>query len=172
MSSSVQYILKRFALLLITMLLVSLLTFLAFELVSGDPARTILGVDATDTQLAALRHELGLDRSLPVRYLHWLGGFFTGDLGVSYSYRQPVWSLISGKLELTLWLSLMSFLLITVISIPLGIFSYRYTNGFAAWPRTTPVLASSFPSLLLRAAASVRAAPHSVQNLLPSRPWE
>lgn len=136
MSSSVQYILKRFALLLITMLLVSLLTFLAFELVSGDPARTILGVDATDTQLAALRHELGLDRSLPVRYLHWLGGFFTGDLGVSYSYRQPVWSLISGKLELTLWLSLMSFLLITVISIPLGIFSYRYTNGFAAWPRT------------------------------------
>ena len=136
MNTALQYTLKRLALLLITMLLVSFLTFLAFELVSGDPARTMLGTEATPQQVTALRHELGLDRPFLLRYASWLGGFFTGDLGTSYSYRQPVWGLISGKLELTLWLSLMSFVLIAVISIPLGIFSYRFTGGFANWPRT------------------------------------
>ena len=136
MSVTIRYVFKRVFLLLITMLLVSLLTFLAFELVSGDPALTILGTDATEIQINALRHELGLDRSLLFRYFHWLAGFFTGDLGISYSYRQPVWDLISGKLELSLLLSLISFVMISVISIPLGVLSYRYTSGFAAWPRT------------------------------------
>ena len=136
MTTALRYSLRRVFLLLITMLLVSLLTYLAFELVSGDPARTMLGTEATEAQVQALRHEMGLDRPFAERYIRWLGGFFSGDLGVSYSYRQPVWGLISGKLELTLWLSLMSFVLITVISIPLGIFSYRFTGTFAGWPRT------------------------------------
>ncbi len=136
MNDGLHYILKRICLLLITMLLVSFLTFLAFELVSGDPARTMLGVEATAQQLADLRHQLGLDRPFLIRYFSWLGGFFSGNLGISYSYRQPVWSLISSKLELTLWLSLMSFGLIAVISIPLGIYSYRFTGGFWDWPRT------------------------------------
>ena len=130
------YILRRVGLLLVTMILVSLLTFAAFALVSGDPARTMLGTDATEAQVEALRHEMGLDRSFPVRYARWLGGFFLGDLGTSYSYRQPVWDLIGGKLELSMWLCLMSFGLIALISIPLGVFSYRFTGGFADWPRT------------------------------------
>ena len=137
MSESLQYVLKRLVLLLITMLLVSFLTFLAFELVSGDPARTMLGTEATDQQLNALRHELGLDQPFFVRYFQWLGGFFSGNLGTSYIYRQPVWALISSKLELTLLLCLMSFLIIVVVSIPVGIFSYRLTGGFWDWPRTT-----------------------------------
>ena len=136
MSAALRYVLKRVLLLLVTMLLVSLLTYLAFELVSGDPARTMLGTEATEAQVQALRHEMGLDLPFAVRYARWAGGFFSGNLGVSFSYRQPVWDLISGKLELTLWLSLMSFVLITVISIPLGIFSYRFTGTFAGWPRT------------------------------------
>ena len=122
MSAALRYVLRRVLLLLVTMLLVSLLTYLAFELVSGDPARTMLGTEATEAQVQALRHEMGLDLPFAVRYARWAGGFFSGNLGVSFSYRQPVWDLISGKLELTLWLSLMSFVLITVISIPLGIF--------------------------------------------------
>lgn len=136
MNSPLHYILKRLGLLLITMLLVSFLTFLAFELVSGDPAQTMLGTEATAEQLSALRHQMGLDQPFLIRYAHWLGGFFSGDLGISYSYRQPVWNLIGGKLELSMWLCLMSFVLISVISIPLGIFSYRFTGGFADWPRT------------------------------------
>lgn len=137
MNDTLRYILKRIFLLLITMLLVSFLTFLAFELVSGDPARTMLGTEATAEQLTALRHQLGLDRPFLIRYFSWLRGFFTGNLGTSYIYRQPVWDLISAKLELTLCLSLMSFALIILISIPLGIYSYRFTGGFWDWPRTT-----------------------------------
>ena len=136
MTAALRYILRRVFLLLVTMLLVSLLTYLAFELVSGDPARTMLGTEATEEQVQALRHEMGLDRPFAERYIRWLGGFFSGDLGISYSYRQPVWDLISGKLELTLWLSLMSFVLIALISIPLGLVSYRFTGWFAGWPRT------------------------------------
>ena len=128
MNETILRIARHLRLLLVTMLLVSFLTFLAFELVSGDPARTMLGIEATETQLSVLRHELGLDRPFLARYVLWLCGFFTGDLGISYSYRQPVWDLISGKLALSLWLSLMSFLIITVISIPLGVFSYRWTG--------------------------------------------
>lgn len=129
-------VLKRLFLLLVTMLLVSFLTFSAFSVVSGDPAQTMLGTEASAEQLAALRHQLGLDLPFLSRYLNWLSGFFTGDLGISYSYRQPVWGLIASKLGLTLLLSLMSFLLIAVISIPLGVFSYRWTGGIMDWPRT------------------------------------
>ena len=129
-------VLKRIGMLAVTMLLVSFLTFLAFELVSGDPARTMQGIEATEAQVAVLRHQLGLDLPFTLRYFRWLGGFFSGDLGLSYSYKLPVWDLIGGKLELTLWLSLLSFALIALISIPLGVFSYRLEGGFWDWPRT------------------------------------
>ena len=69
--------------------------------------------------------ELGLDRPFAVRYLEWLAGFFTGDLGISYSYSQPVWELIAPKVGITLCLSLLSFALIAVVSIPLGLWASR-----------------------------------------------
>lgn len=116
-----KYAIKRLWTFLVTMLLVSLLAFLAFDLISGDPAEIMLGTQATPERLAALRAEMGLDRPLPVRYLDWLGGFFTGDLGTSYQYKQPVWELIAPKVAVTLCLSLMSFLLIVAVSIPLGL---------------------------------------------------
>ena len=103
------------------MLMVSFLTFAAFSLISGDAAIAALGTSATPERLAALRAELGLDRPLLVRYGKWLLGFFTGDLGVSISYQQPVGELLAPKIRLTLWLSLVSFLLITAVSIPLGV---------------------------------------------------
>ncbi len=131
-----KYALKRVGMLLVTMLLVSFLTFLAFQLVSGDPVRTMLGTEATEAQIAALRSELGLDRPFFVRYFDWLCGFFTGNLGTSFSYRQPVWDLISSKLEITLLLSLISFILITVTSIPLGVLSYQWVGGPMDWVRT------------------------------------
>ncbi len=131
-----KYAIRRILMLLITMLIVSFLTFLAFELVSGDPAQTMLGTEATPEQLAALRHELGLDQPFFPRYFRWLGGFFTGDLGISFIYRQPVWDLIGSKLGVTLVLAVLSFVLITVISIPLGIWSYRFVGGPLDWLRT------------------------------------
>ena len=117
-----KYALKRAAALLATMAIVSFLTFAAFDLIS-DTATVMLGTSATPERLAALRAELGLDRPLPVRYGEWLLGFFTGDLGVSTSYHQPVWDILAPKVGLTLCLSLMSFALIAAVSIPLGLWS-------------------------------------------------
>lgn len=118
-----KYILKRVLTLLATMLIVSFLTFAAFSLISGDTATAMLGTAATPERLAALRAELGLDRPLLMRYGEWLLGFFTGDLGVSTSYQQPVWDILASKFRLTLCLSLMSFALIAAVSIPLGLWS-------------------------------------------------
>lgn len=132
-----KYILKRIGMLLVTMILVSFLTFLAFEIVSGDPVRNMLGTDATPAQVLALRQELGLDKPFLSRYVSWLLGFFSGDLGRSFSYRQPVWSLISSKLMITLSLSLLSFALIILISIPVGVLSYQWVGGPLDWLRTT-----------------------------------
>ncbi len=128
-------VLRRAGMLLITMLLVSFLTYLAFELISGDPVRNMLGTEATAEQIVKLQQELGLDRPFLSRYFHWLCGFFTGDLGISYSYRQPVWNLISSKLEVTLLLCLISFVMIVLLSVPLGILSYRRV-GPLSWLRT------------------------------------
>ena len=116
-----KYAAKRIAMLPVTMVIVSLLAFVAFDLISGDPATAMLGTAATPEKVAALRAELGLDRPLLVRYGEWLVGFFTGNLGISYSYGQPVWELISSKVLVTLVLSLMSFVLIVAVSIPLGL---------------------------------------------------
>ena len=81
---------KRLGLLVLTLLLVTALAFFAFSIIPGDPTDTILGLEATEQQVAALRAELGLDLPLPVRYFRWLGDFLRGDLGVSYNFDIPV----------------------------------------------------------------------------------
>lgn len=124
-----RYAAKRVMMLLVTMVIVSLLAFVAFDLISGDPATAMLGTEATPERVAALREEMGLNRPLLVRYGEWLLGFFTGNLGISYSYHQPVWDLIGPKVAVTLYLSLLSFLLIVAVSIPLGLWSARWAGG-------------------------------------------
>lgn len=123
-----RYIVRRITALLLTLLLVSLLTFLAFNIVPGDPAALILGTEATQERLDALRTRLGLDRPLPVRYLEWLAGFFRGDFGESIKYSVPVKSLITGRLPVTLYLSVITIFLIGVISIPLGLYCAKKRN--------------------------------------------
>ena len=131
-----KYAAKRIAMLLLTMVIVSLLAFVAFDLISGDPATAMLGTEATPEKVAALREQLGLNRPLMVRYGEWLLGFFTGDLGVSYSYRQPVWDLIAPKVLVTLCLSGLTFVLIVAVSIPLGLRSARSSGGILGGVRT------------------------------------
>ena len=131
-----KYAAKRIAMLLLTMVIVSLLAFVAFDLISGDPATAMLGTEATPEKVAALREQLGLNRLLMVRYGEWLLGFFTGGLGVSYSYRQPVWDLIAPKVLVTLCLSGLTFVLIVAVSIPLGLRSARSSGGILGGVRT------------------------------------
>ena len=130
-----KYAAKRAAMLLLTMVIVSFLAFAAFNVISGDPVLDKLGTEATPEQIEALRAAYGLDRPFFTRYFEWLGGFFTGDLGMSYRYGQPVMDLIAPKVGVTLALSLVTFVLIVVVSIPLGVLSARHFSGIrdGAW---------------------------------------
>ena len=132
-----KYAARRILALFITMILVSFLAFAAFHIISGDPARAILGMNATDKQLELLRHELGLDKPFLVQYFNWLLGFFSGNLGISYSYRQPVASLIIPKLKVTLVMVLISFVIIVILSLPLGLRAAQKSGSRFEWIGTT-----------------------------------
>lgn len=124
------YILKKIGIFLLTLFVASLLVFFAFQVIPGDPATRMLGTNATPEKLAALRDQLQLNDPVMVRYFRWLAGFVTGDLGISYGYSIPVSQLISGKLSITFALTMLSFAMVVLISIPLGIFLVRYAHSF------------------------------------------
>ena len=122
-------IVKRGALLLVTLLLVTVLAFLAFSIIPGDPTDAILGLNATEEQAAALRAELGLDLPIWQRYWNWLLDFLRGDFGTSYNFDMPVAQLLAPRVAPTLTLALMAFVLIVVFSIPLGLVAARWKGG-------------------------------------------
>lgn len=122
-------LLRRFASLLLTLLAVSALIFLVMDVLPGDPAAIMLGTSATPETLEALRRELGLDQPLLLRYLSWLAGVATGDLGTSYTYGVPVAGLIAERLAVTLPLAFIAILLSVAIAIPLGVASAARRNG-------------------------------------------
>ena len=123
-------VLKRLALLVVTILLVTILAFLAFSIIPGDPTDSILGLNATEEQVAALRAELGLDLPIYQRYWNWLSGFVTGDFGTSYNFDMPVFDLLAPKVGVTLTLAAMAFVMIVVISLPLGVLAARHEGGW------------------------------------------
>jgi len=111
------YILKRLGLALITLWLLSLIVFFATQILPGDPGRAILGNLASPSAVAALDHQLGVDRPLLVQYWTWITGFFHGDFGTSTQFRAPVEPYISAALVNSLKLAALAF----VIVVPLGI---------------------------------------------------
>jgi peptide/nickel transport system permease protein len=120
---------KKLALLIVTLLVISLLVFIAFQLIPGDPVSQMLGTEYTESRAAALRTELGLDAPVITRYFKWLVGFVTGDLGISYSYKTAVSELLGDKIVVTALLSALAFLLVVVISIPVGLLLARFQGG-------------------------------------------
>lgn len=127
-----KYIIKKTITALVTVIAVSFLVFLAFEIIPGDVATKMLGVNATPKKVEALREQLGLNRPFLVRYFGTIKDFFTGNMGISYTYYTPVKSLLADKLPITLTLTLMSFVFMVVISIPLGIITAKYYDRFFA----------------------------------------
>lgn len=123
-----KYGIKKVTGLIITLLIVSMLAFLAFEIIPGDPARTILGTEATEEKVQALREEMGLNRPLPQRYGQWVKDFVTGDMGTSYYYQEPVKEMIGDKIPITLTMTGMSFVFILMLSFPWSILCVRYEN--------------------------------------------
>lgn len=120
-----KYLVRRLVMMVPVMLLVSMIAFSIILLLPGDPAMAILGPErARDTQVyQALRQELGLDKSIPMQYLTWLGKIVTGDLGTSARNQQPVTVLIAQSIGPTVQLALTAMLIALAIAVPIGIIS-------------------------------------------------
>jgi len=125
------YLIKRLAAFLITLLASAIVVFLVLEVLPGDPASIMLGVNARADTLAALRAELGLDLPAWLRFIRWLGGLVSGDLGNSYTYGVPVAELIAGRAAVSVPLALGGMLVSALIAIPLGVIAAAQRNRAA-----------------------------------------
>ncbi|MFJ6264570.1 ABC transporter permease [Lysinibacillus xylanilyticus] len=125
------YILRRFILLITTILLVSIITFGVFQILPGDPVRTMLGTEADPTQIENLRSELGLNRPLYEQYTDWMKGLLTGELGNSIRFSMPVKDLLFDRLPVTMSLAGLTLVFVLLISLPLGMFAARRQNKFS-----------------------------------------
>ena len=130
-----------------TLFLVTLVTFLTFQVLPGDPATAILGAEAEEAQIIQKRAELGLDQSLYIRYFKWIGGALHGDLGNSYRYDQKVFDLIKGSLKTTAALAFLSLLITVVLGLFFGIlFAATAKNKFFIALSTISQIWVSIPS--------------------------
>ncbi len=131
-----KYFLKKLITLIMTLFLVSVAAFLAFQIIPGDVVTSILGTEATPEREEQLREELGLNKPPVQRYFNWMTDVLRGDLGESYRYSKnmnemmPVAELIGDKLPVTLWLAAVSLVLIVVVAIPLGVLWARSSSHF------------------------------------------
>lgn len=114
---------------LLTLFAVTLFVFLAFHVISGDPASSMLGTEATPARLEALREEMGLNDPVLIQYGRWAFDFIKGDMGTSYNYHMPVQDMVADKIPVTLTLTILAFLMIVVISVPLGIYTAKHAGG-------------------------------------------
>lgn len=124
-----KYVLKKAGAFVVTILAVSFLVFAAFSLIPGDAAVSKLGTEATPERLEALRAELGLNQPLLVRYGQWLLGILRKDMGMSYSYQIPVSSMVADKLPITLTLTGMAFMMVLLLSIPIGLYAAKHEGS-------------------------------------------
>ena len=124
------YLLKKVCSAAITMLIISLLTFMVFQILPGNPVDIILGVDADPLQAQAMKKELGLDLPLWQQYFHWISGLLQGDLGKSLRYQLPVGGMILDSLPVTVTLTGMSLLFTMICTIPISIFLVKNNSKF------------------------------------------
>ena len=116
-----RYLVRRLISLGLSLLVASLVIFAVIEVVPGDPASYMLGLNASPDTVAALRDRLGLNEAVPLRYLHWVAGMVQGDFGQSYTYKVPVADLIAQRLQVSLPLTLYALVLATLIAFPAGL---------------------------------------------------
>lgn len=126
-----RYTVTRLLSLALSLIVASLVIFVTVEVVPGDPASFMLGINAQPDTIAALRKELGLDQGLVARYLSWVGGLVTGDLGTSYTYRAPVSQMVGDRLWISLPLAIYALTLSTLIAFPAGIIAATRRGSFA-----------------------------------------
>ena len=122
------FLLKRLTTLIATLVGASIVVFLVLEILPGDAALIMMGPDASPEAVKALSVKLGLDQPPLARYLSWIGGMLTGDLGQSYAYSSPVLDLILERLALTFPLALIAMTLTTVLALSAGIYAAMRHN--------------------------------------------
>ena len=119
----IHYIFGRFASLVLSLIVASVVIFAVIEVIPGDPAAFMLGVNARPDTLAALRAEMGLDQSVFQRYFDWVSGMLVGDFGTSWTYKTPVSALINDRIWVSLPLAIYALILSTLIAFPAGIYA-------------------------------------------------
>lgn len=119
------YLIRRLTQCVIVLWLVTLLVFIVMRLLPGDPLMLYIAENQLDRmpaeQLAVMRHEFGLDKSLPMQYVDWIGSIFHGDLGKSIFFREDVGHLIAQRMPITMHLGLISFLISSILGILAGV---------------------------------------------------
>ncbi|WP_155058799.1 ABC transporter permease [Streptomyces blattellae] len=134
---TVLFLARRLLQALAVVLIVTVVVFCLLHALPGGPARGILGPQATAEQIAAFNHEQGLDRSLPVQYVYYLGNLLQGDLGTSFTLNEGVSRLIEQRLPKTLVLTVLSALVGLLLAVPLGMWQAVRRNKPADYAITT-----------------------------------
>ncbi len=128
-----QYAIKRIALFVPTVLLLTIIVFVLMSIIPGDPALAILSEgegNYTQRDLDRLRHELGTDRSIPVQYVDWISHAVVGDFGDSFWFNAPVMTELQKRIPRTLELAVLAIVLAIVFSVPLGVLSAVSPDGW------------------------------------------
>lgn len=123
------FILRRFISMIITTALVVVMIFIIFRVIPGDPVLIILGTEAEESQIEALRQKLGTDLPVTEQFVRWIGGVFSGNLGESLRFSQPVLKMIAERLMVTLPLAFISMTIVVAVGIPAGILLAQYRNS-------------------------------------------
>ena len=132
------------------LLIVAVLVFLMLRLTPGDPAAVLAGDAATTEQIAKIRTNLGLDRSIPEQFAIWFGHMLTGDLGESFYYKTKVTTLIGQRLEPTLSLALITITIAVLVAVPLGVLAaWRFGGWLDRTLMGFSVLGFSIPVFVL-----------------------
>jgi peptide/nickel transport system permease protein len=125
----IRYVLGRLTSLVISLIVASIVIFAVIEVIPGDPAAFMLGVNARPDTIAALRAEMGLDQPVVVRYFDWVAGLLQGDFGRSWTYKTPVSGLIADRIWVSLPLAIYALFLSTIIAFPAGIYAASRRGG-------------------------------------------
>lgn len=145
-----RYLIKRVAMVVPVLLVVSIAVFLIIYLTPGDPASSMLGMEATSEQVAQVNERLGLDKPPVERYLGWMAGVLHGDLGDSYFMNQPVAQAIAEHFAPTLSLAILAQLIALAIALPCGVVAaLRHGSAADAALRVAALLGVAIPSFLM-----------------------
>ncbi|KKX25747.1 ABC transporter permease [Rhizobium sp. LC145] len=133
----IRYILWRIAIMIPTLILISILVFSIIELPPGDYFESYvaemraIGENAEMQEIEELRARYGFDKPAPIRYLRWVSGMLVGDFGYSFEYRMPVSDVVGDRLWLTIVVSTVTVALTWLIAFPIGIYSatHQYSWG-------------------------------------------